>query len=1376
MANAVIGAEIRLEGEKDFKRAVSSINTDLKLMESELKKTESQYRGNENSLSALSAKSEQFSKIAEAQRKKIDVLRQAVEKSRDKYTAAGQKVETYRKELGEAQTELDRLKHSENATTEEIAEQEKAVADLSRKLETAERGYATAEKQTKNWEISLNRAEAELNNTQRELAETDKALREMGGGARFSKEQIEQAESTLEDFGQKAAPLANGFKAAFKTVLAVGAATAGASAAVIKKSIDIGGEFESQMSKVKAVSGATADEMKALTAKAKEMGGTTKFTAQQAGAALEYMSMAGWKTADMLSGIDGIMNLAAASGEDLGRTSDIVTDALTAFGMKAGEAGHFADVLAAASSNANTNVGMMGETFKYVGAAAGALHYSAEDVGLSIGLMANSGIKASQAGTELNAIYTRLAVNTSHARDAIEDLGISFYNSDGSARAWGRILDEMRTKTVNMTDAEKTAFANRVAGQRAQAGLLAMLNATAADYDKLTASIRNADGAAKRMADTMQDNLSGQLTVLKSGLEGTAITIYEEMQKPLTEGVKTAISVLNDPRIQNGIKTVGRQFGTMFAGVATFAAKHAPDFIRGAQKLTAYLSGSSFRSAAKSTAELLGNIGSVGMEIGKTVFPLVVKSTELLAKSGKVLVPVLAAGYAGFKAFQIVKTVTKLVEGAGAAFQALNVVMLANPWALAIAGVAALTVALVALTAAGKDTENQYADLDDQLEKTAVSMQDMEQSRKDSYNSSFSEIYQIEKLKDRLHDLVDENGNVIGSKKELKSVIDKLNESGFKVELDKTGNLITNYNQLNSEIDSYIQKKQLQAKMDALDEEYKKYSVEQDTMHKATNDAQKAYTDERDAFIKQWGENPDELIDENGKLTEKFLEGKKKHISWRFFGNDIAEQAKAIHDRAQTLKEYAKQEEEALDLVRAVEETYAMQEAGDLTGANKRLEQYFNDRHALWKSYENYEATQKKQAIKDLGEQLNGEFATYQVALDIGGQSLIDKSLSQMQKAADELAKAGVKIPDGLIEGIQSGEISVEEAIQTINRLVFNETKVDLFENGKEATESFAEGQSSALPGVQEQANETVDMTIGAFSSRIAKDQAKSAGEGLTDNYADGIDGNVEAVTEASQAVTDAAVSPMGSPNPISSAGSYGQLTAGAYAGGIDSGQGQAKASGTGLAGASVEGMSSAKEEARLRGTLTGGAFNAAIDNMKPAANAAGKGVANSATTAMDSAKSKASSAGQNLGKAMGKGIPIGFGMVKQSIIRSGISLVNSVMGAMTHAADVNSPSKKTRDKVGKPIGEGVAVGLEQSQAMVSKRAAAVTNAVIDKMRAASASAAVKLSDGGTSGGSGSSGGSKTINIRYDNTFNGASARDGEALLRQLDRALGAKI
>lgn len=295
--------------------------------------------------------------------------------------------------------------------------------------------------------------------------------------------------------------------------------------------------FESVMSQVQAISGATAKEMESLNAKAKEMGSTTKFTAAEAGEAFSYMAMAGWKTADMLGGIEGIMSLAAASGEDLATTSDIVTDALTAFGMKASDSGRFADVLAAASANANTNVSLMGETFKYVGTAAGALGYSIEDVALMTGLMANTGLKGSMAGTSLNSIITRLATNTRGATDAVKALGVEFYNQDGSARKLSDVMGELRTATADMTAEQKSSLAKTVAGVEAQKGLLAILNASEADYNKLADAINNAEGAAARMSEIMQDNLSGSVTKLQSAAEGVKIALMEKIAPYLRQFV-----------------------------------------------------------------------------------------------------------------------------------------------------------------------------------------------------------------------------------------------------------------------------------------------------------------------------------------------------------------------------------------------------------------------------------------------------------------------------------------------------------------------------------------------------------------------------------------------------------------------------------------------------------------------------------------------------------------------------------------------------------------------------------------------------------------------------------------------------------------------
>ena len=289
-------------------------------------------------------------------------------------------------------------------------------------------------------------------------------------GVKLDDKGFKEEVSGLGSFAQK------GFSAIGSTTVAVaklaaGAVTAatGAIATGLGVSVKVGAAFEAEMSKVSAISGATGDELSQLTEKAKEMGAATKFSASESAQAMEYMAMAGWKTTDMLSGIEGIMNLAAASGEDLATTSDIVTDALTAFGLSAADSTHFADVLAQASSNANTNVSLMGETFKYVAPVAGALGYSAEDTAVAIGLMANAGIKGSQAGTVLRSMMSRLAKPTKEVQGAMDRLGVSLTDNQGNMKSLDQIILDLRKGFSGLSEAESANVAASLAGQEAMA-------------------------------------------------------------------------------------------------------------------------------------------------------------------------------------------------------------------------------------------------------------------------------------------------------------------------------------------------------------------------------------------------------------------------------------------------------------------------------------------------------------------------------------------------------------------------------------------------------------------------------------------------------------------------------------------------------------------------------------------------------------------------------------------------------------------------------------------------------------------------------------------------------------------------------------------
>ena len=344
----------------------------------------------------------------------------------------------------------------------------------------------------------------------------------------------------------------------------------------------VGMDFEAAMSKVSSISGATGNDLQSLTNKAKEMGATTKFSATESAEAFQYMAMAGWDTKSMLDGIDGIMNLSAADGLDLATTSDIVTDALTAFGLSAKDSTHFADVLATASSSANTNVSMLGESFKYVAPLAGSMNYSIEDVSLALGLMANASVKGSMAGTSLKTALSNLASPTKSMASEMSKLGISMTDSNGNALGLRDIIIQLREKFGKLSETEKAATASTLFGKEAMSGMLAIINASDADFNKLTDNISNADGAAKQMADTLNDNLKGDITIAKSALEGFGITIYETLDTDLRGAVQLGTKYIDelskaftDGGLQGAVKTAGDIFGE----IATKAAENAPKMI-----------------------------------------------------------------------------------------------------------------------------------------------------------------------------------------------------------------------------------------------------------------------------------------------------------------------------------------------------------------------------------------------------------------------------------------------------------------------------------------------------------------------------------------------------------------------------------------------------------------------------------------------------------------------------------------------------------------------------------------------------------------------------------------------------------------------------
>ena len=462
--------------------------------------------------------------------------------------------------------DVNRLLKLDPSNTELLSQKQRALKDAigatTDKLETLKQAQAQAKQQLENGDLGQDKYDA----LQREIIETEQELRrlqEEAASTSVALAKIDEAGKKIESFGDSVTH-------AGQAIMPASMAVAGLGAAAVKTAAD----FDAGMSKVAAISGATGDDLDALRDKAREMGAKTKFSASEAASAMEYMAMAGWKTEDMLGGIEGIMNLAAASGEDLATTSDIVTDALTAFGLTAQDSAHFADILAAASSNANTNVAMMGETFKYCAPIAGALGFSAEDVAEAIGLMANAGIKSTQAGTALRTIMNNLSGEVKITGKALGEVTIATTNTDGSMRDLSDILADCRGAFSQLSESEKAQAAEALVGKNAMSGFLALMNAGDADIEKLADSIdhcsdtfvKTVDGAiipmsqaleegidwideyngvSEQMAAVMQDNLGGQLTILKSQLEELAIS-FGEMLMPAIRAIVSRVQAFVD--------------------------------------------------------------------------------------------------------------------------------------------------------------------------------------------------------------------------------------------------------------------------------------------------------------------------------------------------------------------------------------------------------------------------------------------------------------------------------------------------------------------------------------------------------------------------------------------------------------------------------------------------------------------------------------------------------------------------------------------------------------------------------------------------------------------------------------------------------------
>ena len=876
-------------------------------------------------------------------------------------------------------------------------------------------------------------------------------------------------------------------------------------AAALKTTAD----FDAGMSEVKAISGATGTEFKQLETKAIQMGAKTKYSATEAASAFKYMAMAGWDTNDMLSGISGVMNLAAASGEDLATTSDIVTDALTAFGLSAKDSSHFADILAQASSRSNTNVGLMGETFKYVAPVAGALGYSAEDCAVAIGLMANSGIKASQAGTALRSLFTRLAKPTDTVAAAMEKYNITLTDANGNMKPLSTLMSEMRDRFSGLSEAQKANLAATLAGQEGMSGLLAIVNSSDDDFKNLTDSINNADGASERMAKTMQDNLKGSFTIFKSTVESAAISIGKKLTPEVRKFVDTGTSLVkkfND--MSDAEKTNVVNIGKMATVIplATLAG-----------------------------GKLLGSM----LKLGKGMVNFNAQTSLLVQAIGLYRQGEIKAALATGEWFSSLSSLGTGIMS-----------FITNPAGAAVIGVAALTVALIANTKemnnykeAGSKMSEEEQMLIDRTKELKQAYDESNKSKLDAIKSANDESTAQQTLWEKLQGTVDANGRVLAGKEAYAQFIAGELSDSLGKEISIVNGQIQGYDKLKNTIQQVIEKKRAEAIQSAMQEQYSeaiqkqseevllynqnlgKVETTKQRLKKAEQEAKKAVDDYTGSLELGTGKaNPyyNTMLEAQGKV-----EGLKDKLN---------QQTKAVDDSREAMEGYNQTVANYEGLSSALIEG----DAQKISDALLKIQYSFQTAN-----------TATRASLEEQAQTLNEKYEQMKQALADGATGVTEESVAQIKALSDQANKeleakleqdkntlktkfqqVGIEAPQSLIDSLASKSDTVQQTTMNILTNMANGVSIkkgELRQLGIHVPNSLITQLAGMSPSVQQRAVQLLmQLQNGEASQRPAVlQQMRDLGIKVDDSVASGIQGNTGKVKTESGKVGSAGHSEM---------------------------------------------------------------------------------------------------------------------------------------------------------------------------------------------------------------------------------------------------------
>ena len=1310
-----------------FKADISQLKSQMQAAERQIKLVNSEFKAATagmddwtKSADGLSAKTKQLSSVLEGQNKKLELMEKELEATVKAYGENSAAADRVRIKINEQKAAIAK-------TESQLQTYEKKLSDLSDTMDDAADGaedYISASDKLKS---TISEQEDKLESLKKrysdlvlegeglsdEAENTAKEIKELSSELQENKTKLEDADKaadefddSLEEMDDASAKASDGFtvmKGALADLVADGIrATISAVKDLAKETFEVGSNFESAMSQVAAVSGVNADELQALTDKAEEMGAKTKFSATESAEAFNYMAMAGWKTEDMLDGIEGIMNLAAASGTDLATTSDIVTDALTAMGYEAKDAAHLADVMAAASSNANTNVEMMGLTFQYAAPLAGALGYNMEDTAAAIGLMANSGIKADKAGTALRGILSRLAAPPKECAAAMDDLGLSLVDDEGNMKSLAEVMRMLRRAFEGLSEEEQAQYAKHIAGQNAMSGLLAIVNASTEDYEKLTDAVYNSEGAAQKMADTMNDNVSGALTLMKSKIEGIMIKLFNRAKDSMRDGIDTFGKTLD----KIDWNKVGDAIGDI--------AKKAAD-------LFAYVVDNSDR-----IINIIKNVG--------TALAIIFVSNKIAAVTSAI---------GGFiSALMRAKSAT---DALSSVTQLLGINMSALPIMLVVAGVAALYAYLKKTKKEiEENAQKTYGltdaeqELIDKVNESTEAIERQKEARKETGQNIDLEADRIKALKDEYNSLIDENGKVKEGYEDFAAyLLDELATS-LDTTVENIQENIDANGKLGDSIDDLIQKKKNEAKLAAYESEYTEALKNEVQYFKELKESKQAAKNAQDDLTKA-----QEEYNSAYKILNEYLEGAEQ--TGAIVPPSVIKQAEQAKENLAVAKntynelnnavnQAAQNWGNAQSTIESYQDAMTASTEGNAEKMNDALlsMQYGLSNHttATKKELEK-QFVNTKTDLEDIQELYKNGNVSKEVVNDY--KRVNELALEELNKWVAENEKGAADSADALNNGLKKGMPHVTATSSDIgvsSKLALFDGMGDWDKIGIERTEDFVDGMDSkkgeANKKGAEISNETSqgiksqqgEFTIagedavsaytdefnktggevyntGATAAGEAANGAKSqngefeaAGEDAANTYKNKINSYTNDYKKSGE--NAAHITANGTLAKLNEFKNAGDDSAKEYTNQIQANFDKYRAIGSSMAGEAASGADGNASAMQSPGNNAANEYINAIASNNSSANSAGAGLASEAASGADSHAGDAEGSGKNFAQ----GFINGIGSLVQEAFNKAYNLAKSAWQGLKKGQDEGSPSKLTTQS-GVFFGEGYINGIK---------------------------------------------------------------------------------